>query len=580
MLDTRNKGWIAPYCRKYAGLLGAAALLGIAAVLSAAALLFTSGYLISRSALRPENVLMVYVPIVLVRAFGFGKAALQYAERLVGHHAVLRILSTMRARLYRQLEPQALWLRSRFRSGDLLGLVAEDIEQLQNVYLRIVLPAVSALFVYALSITLLVRIDATFAGLMALYAGFWLFVVPIISLRISASRRRHFKLLKKSHYQELTDAIFGLEDWVLSGRLGKWLENYRQQQAVTAQIEKKLRRREWRMQWFSRCATGGAVVMLVIWAGGLADQGRIDVTWIAALGLVAFPLMESIVRVTEVMNRIPDYEDSIERLNEIGDIVEPQQAASSQCLEAAALMLEKPPIDLKMDSVNFSYPGALNPAVHNLSLHVPQGGKLAVLGRSGAGKSTLLHLILGELQPDQGQVTVNGQSIQENTALFSVLNQKPYLFNTTVANNIRLGRSEASDEEVRYAAEQVGLHAMIESLSGGYDTRMEEAGRRFSGGERQRIALARVLLQNLPIVVLDEPAVGLDPITEAKLLETIFRVLKGKTLIWVTHHLLGVEQMDEIIFMNKGAVSMRGTHTELLRHHEAYRRLYELDHIE
>ena len=164
-----------------------------------------------------------------------------------------------------------------------------------------------------------------------------------------------------------------------------------------------------------------------------------------------------------------------------------------------------------------------------------------------------------------------------NSNLFSVLNQNPYLFDTSVANNIRLGRPEASDEEVRLVTEQVRLNELIESLPDGYHTRMEETGLRFSGGEKQRIALARILLQNHPIVLLDEPTVGLDPKNERELMRTVFRVLHGKTVVWVTHHLSGMEEMDEVIFMDQGRISMRGTHEQLMRGNMRYRKLYELE---
>jgi ATP-binding cassette subfamily C protein CydC len=151
------------------------------------------------------------------------------------------------------------------------------------------------------------------------------------------------------------------------------------------------------------------------------------------------------------------------------------------------------------------------------------------------------------------------------------------LFHTSVLNNIRLGNPEASDEEVYEAAKQVGMHDQIKGLPNGYATNMKETGQRFSGGERQRIALARILLQKTPVVIMDEPTVGLDPITENKLLNTIFNTLKGKTIIWVTHHLAGMDKMDRIIFMDQGKITMSGSHQRLLGE-ERYRRLYELDH--
>lgn len=158
-----------------------------------------------------------------------------------------------------------------------------------------------------------------------------------------------------------------------------------------------------------------------------------------------------------------------------------------------------------------------------------------------------------------------------------MLNQKPHLFDTSILNNIRLGNGEASDEDVRRAAKQVKLHDYIESLPDGYHTSVQETGIRFSGGERQRIALARILLQDTPIIILDEPTVGLDPITERELMETVFEVLKGKTILWITHHLAGVEAADKIVFLENGKTEMEGTHEELLAANERYRRLYHLD---
>lgn len=220
-------------------------------------------------------------------------------------------------------------------------------------------------------------------------------------------------------------------------------------------------------------------------------------------------------------------------------------------------------------------------AVQEVSLHLPQGKRLAVLGRSGGGKSTLMKLIQGALLPSAGNVFINDLPVQtmgENiTDVIAVLNQSPHLFDTTVANNLRIGRPNATDEEIQRVAAQVGLSDLIESLPQGYHTPMLETGLRFSGGERQRIALARVLLRETPVVIFDEPTVGLDPVTERALMRTILDSMQGKTMIWVTHHLMGAERMDELIFMENGQITMQGSHEQLLAREERYRRLLELD---
>ncbi len=583
----KTSGWIKPYLHAYRWQFAAAAILGAIAILSSAALLFTSGYLISRSSLQPENILMVYVPIVLVRAFGFSKAFFQYVERLTGHDAALRILAKMRTRLYSIVEPQALTMRSKYKSGDLLGLLAEDIEQLQNIFLKIVLPALSSLLVYGTAIVMLGRFDGSFALLMALYSGLWLFLMPLVALRLSIKRRRSFKAKRNQLYTKLTDALYGMSDWTLSGRSAQFIADFAKDRKEMTELDNKLRRWEWNWQLMMRCSTALAVIMMAVWAADMAAGGTFVPSFIAAMALVAMPIMDAFVKTGDAVYHIPDYSDSLRRLKQL----EQTSGSNKREISAAARHAEQlqeqlPPeeplhqVNIKIEQMDFTYDGALVPTLQQISLNAPQGASIAVLGRSGSGKSTLLNLMLGELAPNRGTITVNGlPAYQLEGADFSVLNQKPYLFDTTVANNIRLGKPDATDEEVRHAAEQVGLHAMIESLPDGYHTRMEETGSRFSGGERQRIALARILLQNRPVVLLDEPSVGLDTLTERKLMATMFEVLKGKTLIWFTHHLSGMEKMDEILFLEEGKVLMRGRHEQLLAAEPRYRRLYELDDV-
>ena len=190
-------------------------------------------------------------------------------------------------------------------------------------------------------------------------------------------------------------------------------------------------------------------------------------------------------------------------------------------------------------------------------------------------------MILGDLTPTAGQIKINDYDIaqvqEHRQKLFSVLNQKPFLFNTTLMNNVRLGNEGKSDIEVKQALERVGLKDLVESLPDKYNTLVGENGSRFSGGEQERIALARILLQDAPIVLLDEPTVGLDPITENDLLETFFSVLKDKTIIWVTHHLQGVNHVDKVVFMNNEEIEMQGAPKELYQSNEHFKELYQMD---
>ena len=284
--------------------------------------------------------------------------------------------------------------------------------------------------------------------------------------------------------------------------------------------------------------------------------------------------MDTFIPVSQAMEEWPMYKDSVLRLNKLSnDEIKPnpdQSAANPDTFK-----------EIKMNDVTFNYPGESVSLIKNVSLEVKRGQKLAIIGPSGVGKTTLLQLLLGSLIPTKGSVTIDGINVtrlQNNQAkCFSVLDQHPFLFNTSVLNNVRIGNENASNEDVKQAIKDVGLEDYIKSLPDGYNTNVRESGVRFSGGQRQRLALARILLQNNPIVLLDEPTVGLDPITENDLIKTLDRVLKGKTVIWVTHHLQGLSNMNQVIFLENGSIKMEGTPSELYKNNPRYRKLYAMD---
>ena len=215
--------------------------------------------------------------------------------------------------------------------------------------------------------------------------------------------------------------------------------------------------------------------------------------------------------------------------------------------------------------------------LRGINLDVKPGEKLAILGRSGAGKSTLASLIRGDRKPTSGTVTLNNVPTDEFgdeiSNYIGIVHQSPYLFHTTILNNVRLGNEDATEDQVWDVLERVGLAAMIKRLPKGLHTMVDEAGLRFSGGERHRLSLARILLKDASIILLDEPTVGLDPVTEEKVIETFMEQLQGKTLIWITHHLQGIEMMDQVVFIEDGKISMQGSPAELQKTNEHYRTL-------
>lgn len=578
IIDLWNHSWIRPYVKQNKKLFILVILLGTLTIISAGALMFTSGYLISKSSTQPYNILMVYVPIVLVRAFGIARPVFGYFDQLISHNFVLKILSKMRVRLYQKLETQSLTLKSRFKTGDLLGILANDLEHLQNLYLKTIFPTIVAFVLYALIVLSLGFFSIPFALLMLVIFFSLVVVVPILSLLVNKKRQQEMKTIRMRLYEKLTDAVMGLSDWKISGRQEDFLSAYEKNEREYDIKEQKLERfHHWR-DFLFQCAVAVVVLLMIWFVSNQVDMGAFSHLWIAAFILVVFPVMEAFTPIPEAVTDLTNYDTSLNRIQQVEQSSIIQHETDSKVFQQ---LKTQHYFALMFNEVGFRYTKESKMILNDFNLQICQGEKIAILGKSGAGKSTIGKLLLGSVKPIKGSVTMNDIPTHTITRdihqWISVLHQKPHLFDSTVLNNIRLGNINATDEEVKEVAKQVQLHDYIESLPEGYNTKIQELGERFSGGERQRIALARILLQKTPIVLLDEPTVGLDSITERKLLDTIFKSLEGKTIIWITHHLIGVELMDRVIFIEDGNIAMEGSHKELLQTNARYQALYKMD---
>lgn len=565
--------WVMPYLRRYKWLLALVLFLGLMTFLSAGALMFNSGFLISSAARQPFSVIVIYVPVVLARGFGIARPVFRYTERLTSHNWVLRIVSDFRRRLYQAVERTAVTIKQTHQTGDLLSLLANDIDHIENLYLRTVFPMVIGWLLYLVIVIGVGVFSWQVALLLAFLLGLIVVVMPLISVAFNGAREFRQRQLQGQFYTQLTDEVLGLTDWVISGR---YLDFMAHQRIAIDEIA-QLRRRDHYFQWWRGFVVQGiflaAVVTLLVWSGTAFTASKASANWVAAFALALFPVIEPFLEMSQGASEWPVYRQSITRVNQLSE-----SASQSQMTQQT---LTTPVTELRVNHVHYTYPGSKTPILRDISLTVNQGEKLALLGPSGTGKSTLLKLLVGDAQPTQGTVTLNGVAMSQlqtqRFGLFGVLDQQPYLFDTTVMNNVRLGNLQATDEDVKAVIAAVGLAPLMTSLPQGYDTLVQEAGNRFSGGERQRLSLARILLQDAPIIILDEPTVSLDPITEKQLLDTVFTVLANKTIVWVTHHLVGIKHVDQVRFLEHGQFDMQGTPTELYQTEARFRRLYELD---
>lgn len=571
-MKNKQDQWVKPFLKKYKGAMILAIFFSVMTVVCASALMFTSGFLISKAASRPENILLIYVPIVLTRAFGIGRPVFRYAQQLTSHNWVLKIVSSLRLKLYRSLEEDAIFLKKHQKLGDLLSVITEDINNLQNLYLTTIFPCITAWLIYAVVIIGLGLFSWWFALMMLLVFLVLLVIFPLCSVIINGAKIEKQKHQTTELYNNLTDNVLGISDWIFSQQSQSYLDYHKNAQNKLVAEKNKLSHDHSIRNVLFQGVIMIITLITIVWAafrfqgnhGGAAN-------WIAAFVLCIFPLADAFRPLSGAIEDTVVYKDSIQRLNDL-----PQ--AKDQNKQSIKL---EGPLKIEIKDLKFNYEDDTRVVLDNINLKIDHHEKIAILGKSGSGKSTLLNLLRGDLKPTAGSIKINGVDVadfgDEISDYIGVIDQNPYLFNTSILNNIRMGKETATQEEVWDTLKKVKLDQLVASLPDGIRTNVTEAGQRFSGGERQRLALARIILKNPPIIILDEPTVGLDPLTEQNVLNTFFNELKDNTIIWVTHHLQGIDQVDQVIFIENGQITLEGTPSRLSQSSQHFRDLKQMD---
>ena len=578
----RNNSIVRTEIKKNKSMMALVVILGILSTVSGAALMYVSGFLISKSSLRIGNILMLQVPTVLTRTFSLSQSTFAYLQRLTSHNLVLGIIEKMRSRVYKILEPHALKVKKEYKSGDLLGLIAEDIEHLQNIYLKTIFPSIVSLVLYVIFVTLMFGYDMSYAILATLFGLFIIFIVPFVSLTFT---RRNFQVMKEAKYdlyKNFTSAIFGISDWISSNRVNDFMNEYQEKETRLLKKETKIKIFVHFRENLVNFIAGLTVFYMVYSCWSMTLNDSIENVYIASFCMMALSVMSVSVMTSEAVAHIPGYEVSIKRVKDF-------YANEQDDVDIDKVLQNKEGNVIDIENVTFAYENGKN-VLDNISLSIKKGEKVAILGRSGVGKSTLVRLLTGTYTDYTGSISVLGKVPTEKMlgTKISLLNQKPYLFDMTIRENLKLAlldkKEEVTDDEINSkieeSLEKSQLTRLISELPDGINTNVFETGSRFSGGERQRIAFARTLIQNNELLLLDEPTVGLDPKTEHELLKTIFETNRDKTIVWITHHLNSIKYMDRIIFIKDGKVEMNGTHEELYQTNEKYRKLYDMDNVE
>ncbi|MFC9506547.1 thiol reductant ABC exporter subunit CydD [Streptomyces sp. NPDC057002] len=544
------------------GRLGLALLLGSLALGSAVGLMATSGWLISRASQQPP-VLYLMMAVTATRAFGIGRAVFRYAERLVSHDAVLRMLADTRVAVFRRLERLAPAGLRRTRRGDLLSRLVADVDALQDYWLRWLLPAGAAVVVSAASVGftawLLPEAGAVLAaGLLAAGVG-----VPLITGAVARRAEHRLAPARGVLATRVADLLTGTAELTVAGALPARTARAREADGALTRIASRAATATALGDGLTALISGLTVTAAALVGAQAVAAGRLDGVTMAVVVLTPLAAFEAVLglplavqywqRVRRCAERVYEVLDAPEP---VGEPERPRQAPVS-------------PFPVALKGLTARYEGQDRDALGGLDLTLDEGRRVAVVGPSGSGKTTLAQLLLRFLDARAGAYTLAGVDAyalhsDDVRRLVGLCAQDAHLFDSSLRENLLLAKKDATEDELRAALGRARLLDWADGLPDGLDTLVGEHGARLSGGQRQRLALARALLADFPVLVLDEPAEHLDLPTADALTADLLAATEGRTTLLITHRLAGLEAVDEVLVLDQGRVVQRGSYPELV----------------
>ncbi|MGW3144238.1 thiol reductant ABC exporter subunit CydD [Streptomyces sp. NPDC001177] len=562
---TESKGRVLARVRALAGprrgRLVLALLLGSLALGCAVGLMATSGWLISRASQQPP-VLYLMVAVTATRAFGIGRAVFRYAERLVSHDAVLRMLADTRVAVYRRLERLAPAGLRTARRGDLLSRLVADVDALQDYWLRWLLPAGVAVAVSAGSVAFTAWLlpgagAALAAGLLAAGIG-----VPLLTGAVARRAERRLARARGDLATRVTDLLSGTAELTVAGALPARTDAARRADGTVTRIASRAATATALGDGLTALISGLTVAGTALLGAQAVAGGRLDGVVMAVVVLTPMAAFEAVLGLPVAVRYRQRVRRSAERVYEILDAPEPVREPERPRQAPAS------PFPVVVKGLGARYSGQHREALTGLDLILEEGRRVAVVGPSGSGKTTLGQVLLRFLDPGAGSYTLAGVDAyaldgDDVRRLVGLCAQDAHLFDSSVRENLLLAKKDATEAELRDALARARLLDWADGLPDGLDTLVGEHGARLSGGQRQRLALARALLADFPVLVLDEPAEHLDLPTADALTADLLAATEGRTTLLITHRLAGLEAVDEVLVLDEGRVVQRGPYAEL-----------------
>jgi ATP-binding cassette subfamily C protein CydC len=545
-----------------------AAMLGFFTIGSSIGLLMTSAYIIAKAALSP-HIGELQVGIVGVRFFGISRGIFRYAERLFSHDVTFTLLAKFRVWFFKSIEPLVPSKTSKYTSGDLLTRVVSDVESLEHIFIKVISPPIIAVFVAFLMIFIFSFYSFSLVLAFLIPYFFACVAIPLLTYLISKKNSEEIIFLRTRLVEITIDNIDGRNELISFGKTEEHSQEFISTNDKLIKTQRKMKLISGMNESLIGLTMNFAVVVVFLIAAPLVASNIINGISLSVLTLGTMAAYEAVLPLPMALQYLKGSVKAGERIFQITE----QHIAEKEVKEISDYKCE-----IEFKNVNFGYVGD-EEILKDLSFSIASKEKIAIIGGSGAGKSSIINLALNFWNTTSGNIFVNGNNyngLSSDTIRnqFSTIPQKVFLFSNTIKENLLIAKQNATDDELWNALREAELDKFVESLPNRLDTWIGNQGKQLSGGEKKRIAVARAILKNSNIFICDEISADLDSINEKKIIETIHRITKDKTLLFITHRLIDMEKYDTIYLLEDGEVRERGSHFKLLKASEEYKNYF------
>lgn len=544
-------------------------LLAFATLSASIGLLTLSGWFISASAVAGLTIARETFNYMLpgggVRGLAMSRTAGRWGERVVSHNATFKLLTDLRIFFFKKLAPLIPGRISNLRDADLLNRLVADVDAMDHVYLRLVSPVTVGVFGIFFLTLFLMWFDTSLGLILGSILLIMLLIWPVLFYKLGKCNGGELTQNKADLRVTTLDWIEGYSELTLFGAE----ERYRN---AILETQQKLMANQFVNANLTGMASAalmlfnGLTLVLMLWLAADGVGGNAPDPFIALMAFATMASFELLMPIAGAFQHLGQTLSSARRLNEV-ILSEPEVQFAEEKLDI------NKPLDITFSNVTFNYPDSERSVLNAVDLTIPATNKVAIVGQTGSGKSTLIQLLTRYWDPKKGYISIAGIELtQWNESQLresiSVVSQRVDILNGSLRDNLLIAKPDANDEHLANILKDVGLEKLLEN--DGLNSWLGDGGRQLSGGEKRRVGIARAILHDAPILLLDEPTEGLDKQTEQSIMALFEKHFEGKTVIFITHRLIGLEAMDSIVLIEQGEIVEHGSHETLLNEQGRY----------